>query len=130
MEVLLFNIHCVVSSSHWPRIKMVRIVSLLFVALIIIDIISTTPVGYISNATYFSSMTTNGFLYNGTCSECICYAFFSSMPSQYKGLNCYTNNNTCLLFVNYSSSYAIQRNVNSTFVFLQSPSLQTMTAGN
>ncbi len=102
----------------------------MILAVIIIDIDCTTPVGYIYNATYVSNNTKVVITYKNTCSECICNGFFFSVTPLYVGLNCYTNNKTCELFANYSTSSMVIMNLNSTFIFIQQPPLPNTTTGN
>jgi hypothetical protein len=96
---------------------MFQLVCLSVFALIMVD--GTTQIGLIDNAAYISSNLTNTLSYNGTCLECMCYALFSNTSSNYSGLNCYKNNQTCLLFTNYLSKSMLRININSTFSFLQ-----------
>ncbi len=98
--------------------------------LIIINTGCAIPVGYIYNATYVSNDTTIFITYTNTCTECICNGFFSSVPSLYVGLNCYTSNKTCQLFANYSTPSMMVMNFNSTFIFIQLPPVQNTTTGN
>jgi hypothetical protein len=97
---------------------------------IIIRIDCTTRVGYIYNATFVSNDTITVITYENACSECICHAFFLSVPPLYVGLNCYKNNKICALIANYSSPSMMKTNLNSTFIFIQQPPLQNTTTGN
>ncbi|CAF1184096.1 unnamed protein product [Adineta steineri] len=110
---------------------MVRLVFMLFVVaanFVMID--CTTRIGYIYNATYVSNDTITVITYRNTCSECICYAFFSNVSSSYVGLNCYKSNKTCVLFANYSTPSTMNMNLNSTFIFIKKPPTQNTTAGH
>jgi len=110
---------------------MIRLVFLLILTVAVIKIDCTARVGYIYNATYVSTNIVTIITYQNTCSECICYGFFSSVPPLYVGFNCYKNNNTCALFANYSSSSStVMINLNSTFIFIQQPPSQNATTGN
>jgi hypothetical protein len=104
--------------------KMMRLVFFLILAVIMIDVDYAIRLGYIYNATYVSNNTKVVITYNNTCSECICDGFFSSASPSYVGLNCYTNNKTCELFANYSTSSMVMMNLNSTFIFIQLPPSQ------
>jgi len=100
----------------------------------IIHINSAEFISLIDNAAYISNTTKIITTYQNACSECICNAFFSNISSPYVGLNCYKNNKTCQLFVNYSTSTIIEININSTFMFIQRPPppslLLNVTTGN
>jgi hypothetical protein len=120
-------IHC--SDTNW-LMKMIRSVFLTILTMIITNIDCSRPVGYIYNATCDSNSTTTVITYKDTCKECICYGFFSTVVPLYVGLNCYTNNKTCKLFTNYSSSTMININSDSTFIFIQLPPAQDTTTGN
>ncbi len=120
--------------THQSRIKrstkMLRSVFFLILVVIIIDVECTRRLGYIYNATYVSNDTTIVITYKNTCSECICNAFFSSVPPLYVGLNCYQSSKTCQLFANYSAPSTMVWNPNSTFIFIQQPPVQNTTTGN
>ncbi|CAF1048765.1 unnamed protein product [Adineta steineri] len=108
---------------------MVRSVFMLFVVAVnFVTIDCTTRIGYIYNATYVSNDTVTVITYRNTCSECICYAFFSNVSSSYVGLNCYKSNKTCVLFANYSTPSTMNTNLNSTFIFIKKPPTQNTTA--
>ncbi len=109
---------------------MFRPVFFLIFTMIIINVGCTIRVGYILNATYVSNDTTVVITYRNTCTECICNGFFSSVPSLYAGLNCYTSNKTCQLFANYSTPSMMMMNFDSTFIFIQLPPVQNTTTGN
>jgi hypothetical protein len=110
---------------------MIQSVFFLILIMSVINTVCTTRIGYIYNTTYASTTNTSVVItYRNTCSECICQAFFSRVPSLYVGLNCYTNNKTCTLFTNYSSPSTVTINLNSTFIFIQQPPLENTTAGN
>ncbi|UJR20052.1 hypothetical protein I4U23_023186 [Adineta vaga] len=101
--------------------------------ILIINVRYINGLGFIYNASYISSSSSSSantiITYRNTCSECICYAFFSNTPPLYVGLNCYNNNNkTCELFSNYSSASIVQSNSDSTLIFIQQPPLQNKTA--
>ena len=108
---------------------MIRLVFLLILIVAVTNIYCATRIGYIYNATYASTNITAIVTYNNTCSECICYGFFSSVSPLYVGLNCYKNNKTCALFANYSSSSIVKSDVNSIFIFIQQPPPQNTTTG-
>jgi hypothetical protein len=95
-----------------------------------IDVDYAIYIGYIYNATYVSNDTNVVITYKNTCSECICYGFFSSVTPLYVGLNCYKNTKTCELFADYSTSSMVMMNLNSTFIFIQQPPSQNTTTGN
>ena len=99
-----------------------------------VHLVCASPIGYIYNASYSSTSIDTFIKYNQTCSECICNAFFSNISSPYVGLNCYKNNKTCQLFVNYSTSTIIEININATFMFIPRPPppslLLNVTTGN
>ena len=103
---------------------------LLSLILNIFEIDCTRRIGSIYNATYTSPNVTAVITFKNSCTECICYGFFSTVPSLYVGLNCYQNNKTCALFANYSSSSIVKNNINSTFIFIQQPPSQNTTTGN
>ncbi len=109
---------------------MIQSVFLLILIMAVGNIDCTTSLGYIYNATYASTNISAIITYQNTCSECICYGFFSSVPPLYVGLNCYKNNKTCALFANYSSASMVKIYLNSTFIFIQQPSLQNTITGN
>jgi len=109
---------------------MILPVFLLILIVAVVNIDCTTRIGYIYNARYVSTNITAVLTYKNACSECICYGFFSSVPSLYVGLNCYENNKTCELFANYSSPSTIMTDLNSTFIFIQLPPSQNTIAGN
>ncbi|CAF1479472.1 unnamed protein product [Adineta ricciae] len=87
----------------------------------------TTRIGSISDAKYVSNDTITVIEYNNSCSECLCKAFFSSLSPSYVGLNCYMNNKTCYLFVNYSSSGMVVKDINTKFIFKQAPPFRNVT---
>jgi hypothetical protein len=89
-----------------------------------------TTIGCNNNAAYVSSNMINALSYNGTCNQCICYAFFSNSSSNYQALNCYKNNQTCLLFSNFVSYSMVHIDLNSTLMFTQSQSLQSINQNN
>jgi hypothetical protein len=89
---------------------------------------SSMNLSRINSAAYIPSNSTGAAWYNGTCSQCICFAFILNSSSTYQALNCYTNNNTCLLFQNFLSQPYIYINTNSK-LFFSSVSTYT-TAGN
>jgi len=91
---------------------------------------STTLISSINNAAYVSVNSTNVLSYNGSCDECICYAFFSNILFNSEALNCYKNNKTCLLFTNYISKSLIQIDLNSILLFKPLESLETTSESN
>ena len=109
---------------------MIPSVFLLILIVAVTNIHCTTPVGYIYNATYTSTNITAIITHKNTCSECICYGFFSSVPPLYVGLNCNANNKTCALFANYSSSATMRIDFDSAFIYIQQPPSQNTTTGN
>ncbi len=109
---------------------MILPVFLLILIVAVVNIDCTTRIGYICNAAYVSTNITAVSTYKNACTECICYGFFSSVPSLYVGLNCYENNKTCELFANYSSPSTIMTDLNSTFIFIQLPPSQNTITGN
>lgn len=55
---------------------------------------------------------------------------FSNLSINYDVINCYKNNQTCLLFTSYVSQSLIKINLNSNFLLKQSESLQTTNGDN
>ena len=106
---------------------MTRSIYLLFLVAVIVN--GTRQVTYIDNAEYTLNDSTNVLLYNITCSQCICFAFFSNNPVNYEVINCYKDNKSCLLFTNYLSQSMIRININSTLVHKQNQSSQTTNEG-
>ena len=100
-------------------------ISLLFLINIITTIDGLTTIGKIRSAAYIPNNFTNVELYNGTCSECICYAFISNQSATHEALNCYTENKTCYLFRKFLPSSHIRNNTNSTVVFRSLPTNTT-----
>jgi hypothetical protein len=82
----------------------------------------TIQVGVIQNASLIAS----GTIINATCNQCICTMLTSIQ--NVRSFNCVPLNGTCELFTNYSSSfvYKMQYESNSTFYFLQLPSIATV----
>jgi len=111
-------------------IKMIRSVFLLILIMALVNIACTISIGYIYNVSYVSTNISAVVTYENTCSECICHGLVASVPPLYVGLNCYTNNKTCVLFANYSSPSTIKIDFNSTFIFIQPPPSQNTTTGN
>ncbi len=109
---------------------MLRSIFFLIFAVNIIDVVCTIRIGTIYNTIYVSNDTTTVITYKNTCQECICNAFFFSVPPLYVGLNCYQKNNTCELFANYSTPSMMETNLDSTFIFIQQPPVQNTTTGN
>ena len=89
---------------------------LLFFLSFIIFVNGSMNFSRINSAAYTPSDYTNTAWYNGTCSECICFAFISNNQSIYQALNCY-NNNTCLLFEYLISKSKVRINTNSVLYY-------------
>ena len=105
----------------------INLFCIMIIIIIINNIVCTTHVGYIRNASYISNSTKMIMTYQNTCSECICNGFFSVISAPYVRLNCYQNNKTCELFMNYSTSFTITINPNSTFISIQQPPVRNIT---
>jgi hypothetical protein len=78
--------------------------------------IETVQVGSINNMTLFSSAATIVPM-NGSCTNCICSML---LAENIAGVSC-TQNQTCLLFYNYSTPYIVNNAPNSSFHFLILP---------
>ena len=68
----------------------------------------------------------SGTIINATYHTCVCILVTSSQNIQ--GFNYNSQNHTCALFTNYSSSfiYTVQNDLNSTFYFRQLPPVMSM----
>ncbi|CAF1106724.1 unnamed protein product [Adineta steineri] len=97
---------------------MLRSIYLPLILLILITSGSTTLIGCINSAAYAPANFSNVLIYNGTCSQCICAAFFSNTPATYQALNCYENNQTCSLFPSFLSQSNVHINTNSKLYFM------------
>lgn len=106
-------------------LKMKLLFSLILALLKWVLIDSTISIGYINAAAYIPWSLTNVTVVNGTCNQCICYAFFSNRSTSYQALNCYSNNNTCLLFTGLPSLSQLQLRTQSAYSFLRSTSYST-----
>ena len=97
-----------------------------FLLLFLPTIVVTVRVGMIPNTTYITPSIDQLFS-NQTCSRCTCIALIANAA----GWNCVTNNNTCQVFINYSSPNGYLERTNSgNFYFQQFPTqlLLTVTA--
>lgn len=106
---------------------MIQSICLVFLLRIFITADCSTNISFIYSAVYVPVNASNVSLYYGTCSECICYAFFSNIQFTYEALNCYDNNRTCSLFPSFSSQSNIRIDTNSKIAFIRQSS---STAGN
>lgn len=79
----------------------------------------------IQNGEYISSNFSTILLHNQICSQCICQA----ISLNFQALNCYEDNNTCLLINSYLSRSMMYINIKSTFFYLKEQSTQTSTEG-
>lgn len=92
---------------------------LLFFLSIIVTTDCKITIGQINSAAYIPTNSPTVLLINGICSECICFAFMLNNSSTYEALNCYVNNNTCLLFSSFPAVSNIRIDTNSILVFLR-----------
>ncbi|CAF1092882.1 unnamed protein product [Didymodactylos carnosus] len=74
---------------------------------------------YNSSLTQLNAEEADEVFIDGICAACVCHLILNS--AEYVAFNCYSNNNTCLMFKNYSSSYTMESNTNTTFIFLSLP---------
>ena len=102
--------------------------SFLFLCQILITVDGSIQLGQIRSAAYIPNNLTNVTLYNGTCSQCICYAFISNRSSIYQALNCFTNNNTCQLFRDVLSRSFIRIDTNTTLFLRSLPTNTTQSS--
>ncbi|UJR25892.1 hypothetical protein I4U23_007240 [Adineta vaga] len=107
-----------------------RRIFILFIFQIVFNIHYSTHLTYFESATYVSADSSNAILYNVTCSECICRAFFSNHSSSHEAIACYEYNYTCLLFSNYVSRSNIRIDPNAKLIFIQTSATTIATCNN
>lgn len=115
-------------SIQW--IEMICSALWLILTMTIFNINCTINIGRIYNASYSSNEMSVSTTYQNSCSECICQTFYSTVIPLYTTLNCFTNNKTCQLFTNFSSTSLLRVDLNSLFIFTHLPPLQNTTTGN
>ncbi|CAF0774080.1 unnamed protein product [Adineta ricciae] len=109
---------------------MIRLVYLSFLLHAWLNTCYTTYINYIESAEYVPANLSNVLLYTGSCSDCICQAFFSDNSSKYEVINCYTINHTCLLFPQFVSTSIIRINTNSKLISRQTLFNTTASCSN
>lgn len=93
--------------------------SLLLLLLFLIPETKSFKIGLIVNITlisYDNNISTINF--NGSCLSCSCYVY----ENNYSSFNCFTNNNTCIMFKTSPSIYQLNQTQYGNFYFLQLPS--------
>ncbi|CAF4243719.1 unnamed protein product, partial [Adineta steineri] len=81
------------------------------------NIVDSVPIGSISNVTFIASTMGETF-FNTSCQQCICVGLTANAV----GWNCMTNNNTCSLINNYSTTdIGLRQTENTIFFFQQIP---------
>ncbi len=92
-------------------------VYMLLLLLLALDMTISVSVGSISNV-IFNTVDVTEIFANMTCTQCTCVALMANAV----GWNCMTNNGTCQLISNYSSSNGhLVATINGSFFFQQLP---------
>ena len=110
----------------------------MFLSLIISYFIATYNIDAVRvGIIYNTSLTLSGFnitVQKSTCKQCLCMMFNITSNSSIQSLNCYANSNnnvTCQMFTAdmyiSSSFFQLMNSTNSTFYFLQLPSINEST---
>ncbi len=90
---------------------------MLLLLLLVLDMTISVSVGSISNV-IFNTVDVNKIFANMTCTQCTCAALMDNAV----GWNCMTNNGTCQLISNYSSTNGyLLATINGSFFFQQLP---------
>ena len=93
--------------------------------LLSVQTITGIPIGIISDVMCIPS-SSSAVIFNGTCQECLCYAFVSN-SSSFAMINCYATQSWCELFHDYlSTADTLVANANATLFFLANKSGSNM----
>ena len=88
----------------------------LFVAVLLVDVVSSITIGRIDNCAY-ASVNASVLRRNGTtCRSCLCEGWSRFTPP-FLVLNCFNNGQQCELYSNYSTPFSMISNQSSTFYF-------------